>query len=223
MRKCFRTDVQQIAAVAPPVAESLSIQEDAFVKFAGVAKAIFPDDKPLRYPSEPGTIGVAPIVPCAVNWKATASSSYPCYTSYNDGTWEIDLTAGTIAYLLGDSSGNYFKGSVTDDAHSMVVIAKDGIVEFGTTPKINQIHYKTEVQDKYGPICTHPLMEIPAETGKQYYQYPTLGMIPLYHNFGSMLRVYPNYTGSSKIALLGLVFYEHDFWGVDGPFLETAS
>jgi len=202
--------VRQLRRVAPPLADDIEAQRPAFIKWAGVAKGIFPENKPVTFPSEPGAIGIAPIIPQAVKYAATPSSTYPCYTDYNTNSWEIDLTAGNTTYLLG-SSTEFYKASPTTNAHSFMVIAQNGIVEVGSTPSLVQFRLTTEVASKYGIFAPHPLVDQPVVENKAIYQYPTLGMIPVYHDLGIKLAALPIRSGTADIRLVGMVFYEHDF------------
>jgi len=95
---------------------------------------------------------------------------------------------------------------------------KDGAVEIGSTPRIQQFRLITEAETKWGIWTVYPLIEQTIEPGKTIYQYNTLGIIPVYHNFGIKWTAMPKYTGTSILKLLGLFFYEHDFmpdltWG----------
>jgi len=202
--------VRMLRRIAPPLADDVEFQRNAFVKWAGVAKGIFPEEKPISFPSEPGTIGVNPIIPQAVKYTTSPSSSAPAYTDYNGNTWEISLTAGTAAYLLG-SSANYYKASPTTGQHSFMVIAQNGIVEVGSTPSFNQFKYETEVANKYGVVAVHPLTDVSIVEEKPIYQYPTLGMIPVFHDLGIKISAMPVASRTADVRLVGLVFYEHDF------------
>jgi len=202
--------IRLVRRVAPPLADDLEFQRPAFIKWAGVAKGIFPEQKPVTFPSEPGSIGVAPIIPQAIKYNATPSATYPCYTDYTTNTWNISLTAGTTAYLLG-SAAAFYKASPTTNAHSFMVIAQNGIIEVGTSPSIDQFKLTTEVASKYGIYAPHALVDQPIVENKSIYQYPTLGMIPVYHDLGVKLAAMPIKSGTADIRLFGLVFYEHDF------------
>ena len=211
VNECFMAGLRHLEKVAPEIAASIRPQLSLVEKFAGIAKAVFPETKPIAYPSEPGTIGVNWLFPQAIKYAASASSTYPCYTSYSTNLWEISLTAGAAAYLFGDGS-NYYKASPTTGQHAMLLVFQDGVVEVGSTPKIQQFQIKTEIQAKYGIYTVEPLVEVPLESGKAIYQYPTpMGAVPIYHDLGIMWGFMPAYSGTATIKLLGMVFYEHDF------------
>ena len=217
IRLAFRKGLEQIGMVSPKLYAMLKPQEDAMVMWGAVAKAAFPEDKVIRYPASAGTIGVDWLCPALYMYYAGESSStYPDYCGY-DGknavgdNWDISLEQGIAAYLAGDGT-NYYKASPTTNQHSFHVLCQNGIVEVGTLPSVTQIHVKTEAMNKYSPFATSPLCSEPIEEGKQVYVYPTLGMLPMYHNFGTMVGVMPGRTGVSDIRLMGLTFYEYDLW-----------
>jgi len=196
--------------VSSALADDWEAQRSAFIKMGGIAKGLFPEAKPISFPSEPGMIGVIPIIPQAIKYAATPSATYPCYTDYATNSWDISLTAGTASYLLG-SSANYYKASPTTNAHSFMVIAQNGIIEVGSTPSLDQFRVITEVSTKYGIYAPHALVDQTIEVNKSIYQYPTLGMIPVFHDLGIKLSAMPIATKTADIRMLGLVFYEHDF------------
>ncbi|RLB80115.1 MAG: hypothetical protein DRH17_12505 [Deltaproteobacteria bacterium] len=200
-----------LAKVSPTLAKTVLNQKDALIKFAGIAKAIFPEEKPITFPSQAGTIGVLPLFPQAIKYAATPSSTTPCYTSYSDNSWDITFTAGTAAYILGSDTA-YYKASPQTGKHELIVIAQDGIVEVGTTPKIQQFRVISEAESKYGIFVASPLQDVAVEPNKLVYQYHTPGIIPVYHDFGVKLKVLPGVSGTSSVRLLGLVFYEHDLF-----------
>jgi len=211
VERCFRAGLEHLERVAPSIAASIRPQLGLVLKFAGVAKATFPESKPIAFPSEPGTIGVNWLFPQAIKYAATPSADNPCYTSYKANLWEMDLTAGTAAYFFGDGT-NYYKASPATAKHAFILVFKDGVIEVGSTPKVQQFQIKTEIQHKYGVYTVEPLVEVPVEEGKALYQYPTpMGAVPIYHDLGIMWGFMPTYSGTATIKLLGMVFYEHDF------------
>ena len=212
IQTCVRNSARILEKISPSIARDFKEHESVFIKFGQVAKKLFGVSKPITYPSEPGTIGVNLLIPQALKYAASADvTNNPCWTNYTTNSWEISLTAGTAAYLLGDGT-NYYKPSPTTNKHELIVIMKDGVVEIGSTPKIRQMLLKTEVQYKYSPWTVHPLIELPIEDNKAVYQYNTLGVVPLYHTLGTMWGVMPEKSGTSTILLIGLFFYEHDFF-----------
>ena len=140
----YKKQVLFINQICPQLAADLLPQMKLFIKMGGVAKAMFPGDKGIKYPGEVGSIVVDWITPQNMFYAATPSSTYPCYNGYTDNTWDVDLTAGTEAFLLGGDASSYYKSSPTDQAHSLTVLAQNGLVEIGTTPKIGYMNVKTQ-------------------------------------------------------------------------------
>jgi len=210
VRQCVDEQVRVMERVSPELANQYKDHESIFTKFAGVAKAHFPENKPITYPSQTGQIGCLGLIPQAVKYAATADPSNPCYTSYNTNLWTIDLTKGNAAYILGDGS-NYYKASSAANKHSLLVIIQDGLIEIGTTPRLQQQRVQSEATSKYGIGTMQPLSELPITPNLTLYQYNTLGVLPVYHDSGVMWGVMPKETGTSEIKLLGMVFFEHDF------------
>ncbi|MCD6240370.1 hypothetical protein J7K27_02445 [Candidatus Bathyarchaeota archaeon] len=203
--------VNHLGLISPTLAREFESQRSAFIKWAGVAKALFPEEKPITFPSQVGTIGVLPLFPQAIKYAATPSSSTPCYTDYSANSWDISLTAGTAAYIFGDGT-NYYKASPQTGKHSMLVVAQNGLVEIATTPKIQQYKIYSETESKYGIFVVSPVQDVSIDPNKPIYLYSTPGMLPVYHDFGVMFKILPNVSGTSSIRLLGLVFYEHDLF-----------
>jgi hypothetical protein len=196
--------------VSPTIAANFEMHRTFFQKCAGIAKAKFPGQKTVQYPSQAGGIGAALLFPQALKYAATPSATSPCYTSYTTNSWDISLTAGTAAYILGDGT-NFYKASPTTEAHSLVAICHNGLLEIGSTPRIIQHRIWTQAETKYGIWATQPLAEIPIEPNKVLYQYNTIGALILTHDFGVMWKILPKSSGTSTLPLLGMVFYEHDF------------
>lgn len=210
--KCFDLGLSRLARISPVLAAEFMPQKSMFEKWAGVAKAKFPGTKSISFPGQSGNIGVNFLCPALIKYAATPSSTYPCYTSYTVNSWDLSLTAGTAVYLVGGSGTNYYKASPTTEKHQLTVIAKNGVLEIGTTPKIDQMRLISQADTRYGPWVAHPLIDVTIEPNKLIYQYPTIGAVPLYHDFGITWSVMPRVTGTSTIKLIGLSFYEHDFF-----------
>jgi len=168
-------------------------------------------NREITYPSEEGKAGIMPLFPQAIKYTATPSDTEPAYTDYITNTWEMDLTAGTTAYLFG-SSANYYYASPVEGKRAMLVIFQHGLLEIGTTPKIYQMRVYSKVEQRKGAFAVHPLVEVPVEHGKVVYQYNTLGVVFVYWDLGIKWELLPVYTGRSKLPLLGVVLYEHDFF-----------
>lgn len=211
VNQAIDSEVALLRKTAPSLAADFEKHRSVFLKFASIAKGVFPESKPIQYPSQTGGIGVLPIIPQAIRYAATPSSTYPCYTSYPANSWDISLTAGTAAYIFGDGT-NFYKASPTTLKHALLVIMQNGLIEIGTSPKIVQQRIWTSAETKYGAITTNPIAEIPIEPNKTIYQHMTPGVIPVYHDFGIMWKILPAVSGTSTLKLLGLVFFEHDLF-----------
>lgn len=219
IKNIFGIGIDQLNDISPKIASKIKPQESIAIKCAGIFKDMLPEKKSITFPSETGTIGVAWLFPQAIRYVASPSSTYPAYTSYPANSWDMSLTAGTPAYLFGDGT-NYYKASPATAQHSMLLIFKDGILEIGSTPKIQQFRLTAEGVTKYGIYTVAPVTEVPIEPNKTIYQYPTpMGAVPIFYDKGIMWGFMPGATGVSTIKLLGLVFYEHDF----APSLKWVS
>ncbi len=222
VKTAFDKSLLKIEAVSPKVASVIRPQRDAFVKWAGVAKGTFPETKSYSYPSTAGGLGADWITPELYKYDTTPSATFPCYTGYvatasAGDSFDIATTAGVASYIAGNATEtNSYKGSITTGMHSFVVIAQDGLVEIGTSPKFNMVKVSTDLETKYAPVAMQPLINQTVEDNKSIYQYNTPGMIPMDYQVGTIVKAYANDTGVSTIVPLGMVFYEHEFIGKTG-------
>jgi hypothetical protein len=217
---CFDQNVKKIENVSPKLAASLRPQRDAMVKFAQIAKGTFPETKTFSYPGQSGGLACDFLAPYLYTYSTTKAGAnagqYGC-NGYNDstvvgyGSWDYSITAGTTINIAGIAGGAAYRGSAISGKHSYVVIFQDGVIELGTTPKIEQLFFKSELLDKYTPIAQPPLITQSLEEGRTLYQYSTPGMIPMTHQTGAYILGLSTYTGTSNLPLLGMVFYETDF------------
>jgi hypothetical protein len=219
---CFDQNVKKIENISPKIAAGLRPQREAMVKFAQIAKGTFPETKTYSYPGQAGGLAVDFLNPYLLGY-ANIQTGTGCNGYFSvDGTahatkiltWDMTVVAGTAKYILGYDTGaatQYYKGCGATNMHSYVVLFQDGIIELGTTPKFNELFFKTQLQDKYTPIGVHPLISQTVEKDRMIYQYPTPGMIPISHQTGVQIMGQPIYSGTSHLPLLGMVFYETDF------------
>jgi hypothetical protein len=216
---CFDQNVKKIENISPKLAAGLRPQREAMVKFAQIAKGTFPETKTYSYPGQSGGLAVDFLSPYLYSYCTTkdgsavgnyATNAYADSAVAGFGTWDASLTAGTTFYIAGSSTKAY-RGSGITGKHSYVVLFQDGILELGTTPKIEQIFFKSELMDKYTPITMNPMLTQSIEDDRSIYQYSTPGIIPMTHQTGDFIAALPNYTGASNLPLLGMVFYESDF------------
>jgi hypothetical protein len=211
IQKVFNYGLAQLRRVSPKIASDIEPQLSLAIKVAGIFKDMLPEKKTYTFPSQTGSLGVAWIFPQAVRYAATPDATKPCYTSYKANSWDIDLTAGTNAWLFGDGT-NFYRSSPTTGAHSALLIFNNGIIEVGSTPKTEQFRLIAEGYTKYGIYTVAPIVEERIEEGRLIYQYPTpLGAVPIFYDKGIMWGFKPRASGTATIKLLGLVFYEHDF------------
>jgi hypothetical protein len=229
VRRAFHKGLDHMAIVAPALAARFAPQEEAFVRWAGVAKAIFPEERPISYPGVAGSIGVDIISPCNYmyqNGSALAAAGTYDFCGYYDKTlsgagksWDISLagtansTTNTTAYLAGNATYGY-RANGADQKHQLTVIAENGILEINSQPIIQQLKITTEAASQYSPTVMSPLTEFPVEKDTQIYQYQTPGMIPLWHNFSTTISVKPGryVTATSTIPLFGMTFFEQGMY-----------
>lgn len=224
---CFDTNMKKIENVSPKLAASFRPQREAMVKFARIAKGTFPELKNFSYPGQTGGLACDFLSPYLYGYgdaNSVAAGSGGCrdYLDTADtadtavlmGDWNLLFVAGQVAFLAGNVAGatlEYYTACNVTGAHAYIVIFQDGIVELGTTPKIQEIFFKTELMNKYTPISAPPFIDQSLEIGRGIYQYTTPGMIPIDHNTGVQIAVSPTKAGTSKIALFGMCFYESGY------------
>ena len=228
----FDLNVKKIENVSPKLAATLRPQREAFVKWGQIAKGIFPETKVFAYPGQSGGLGVDFLCPYLWMYNGTQTTAGVAagnggYTGYSDstpigyGSWDAALTAGTLFAIAGGPatvanntnalSSLYYQGSGVTSYHSYTVIAQDGIIELGTTPKIEQLFFRSQLLDKYTPIAQPPTITQTIETDKNIYQYTTPGMIPISHLVGMQIYAMANVSGVSTLPLLGMTYYETNF------------
>lgn len=211
VRKVFRTGLTQLEDISPKIASKIRPQEDLAVTIAGVFKAMLPEKKTYTFPSRVGGLGAVWLFPQAVRWAATPSGADPCYTSYSTNSWNIPVTAGMAAYFFG-SSANFYRSNPNTGRHSVNLVFQDGVVEIGSTPRIDQYRIVAQGEEKYGIYTVVPVVEVPIEENKVLYLHRTpMGAVPITYDLGIRWSFMPNASGTSTIKLLGMVFYEHDF------------
>jgi hypothetical protein len=205
IRKVFTYGLNQIRKISPKIASEIEPQLSLAVKVAGVFKEMLPEKKSYAFPSQTGSLGFAWLFPQAIKYAGTV------YTSYKSNSWDIDLTAGIAAYFFGDGT-NFYKSNSATGAHSAILVFNNGILEIGSTPKVEQFRLIAEGYTKYGIYTVAPIVEERVEENRLIYQYPTpLGAVPIFYDKGVMWGFMPRQSGTATIKLLGLVFYEHDF------------
>jgi hypothetical protein len=208
IRKVFNYGLNQLKRITPKVASDIEPQLSLALKIAGVFKDMIPEKKSYSFPSQTGSLGVAWLFPQAIKFATSGEGSY---TSYTTNGWDISLTAGTAAYLFGDAT-HFYKASATTGAHTTLLVFNNGILEIGSTPKVEQFRLEADGFTKYGIYTVAPIVEERIEENRLIYQYPTpLGATPIFYDKGIRWAFMPRVSGTATIKLLGLVFYEHDF------------
>jgi hypothetical protein len=208
IRKVFSYGVTQLRKISPKIASDIEPQISLALKIAGTFKEMIPEKKSFAFPSETGSLGAAWLFPQAIKFATTGEGSY---TSYATNSWDITLTAGTAAYLFGDAT-HFYKASATTGAHTTLLVFNNGILEIGSTPKVEQFRIEADGLTKYGIYTVAPIVEERIEENRLIYQYPTpLGATPIFYDKGIRWAFMPRQSGTATIKLLGLVFYEHDF------------
>jgi hypothetical protein len=206
--KVFNYGLNQLKRISPKIASDIETQLSIALKVAGIFKDMIPEKKSYAFPSQTGSLGVAWLFPQAIKYATTGEGSY---TSYTTNSWDIALTAGTAAYLFG-SSTNFYKASATTGAHTTLLVFNNGILEIGSTPKVEQFQLTAEGFTKYGIYTVAPIVEERIEENRLIYQYPTpLGATPIFYDKGIRWAFMPRVSGTATVKLLGMVFYEHDF------------
>jgi hypothetical protein len=231
----FNQGLAILRKVAPSIAAEMQNQLPVALAMATLAKGTLSSTgavKQITYPSQVGTIGVNWLFPQAVKYIATASATNPAYTDYSNDSWNIPLTAGSLANILGSGTltantppttvgtvaiNNRYQACSLQNQHEFWFVFQNGLLEIGSTPAIEQWHIETAQANQYGIYTTSPINEQPIEMNKAIYQYNTLGVIPVYFDSGINWYGLPQTTQTSQLKLLGMTFYEHDLF----PTVQT--
>lgn len=210
--RVVRSHASLMALTSPTLASILLKQEMAIIKMGGIAKALFPNEKIVKSPGTQNSIVVDIVTPQALFWDTSADATNPCYNGYAANSWDVELTAGSVKYLLGDGT-NYYEARSENNKHMAAMLLYNGLYEVGTAPKISHIHVKTKQMDLYAPSAINPVVDLSVDPDRPVYIYNTPGMIPLTHDVGTQIAVMPQQSGVSNLRWLGVVFYEYDHMG----------
>lgn len=206
--KFIKESQEVIGQVSPYLANILVNHVDLIIDFARIFKAkvrqTFGGEAP-----QPNNFGIAFLAPYDLKYATTPSPTEPAYTTYSQRSWVLSLTSGTAIYLLGDGT-NFFKMSPTVGSRALGLIFQNGIIEVGTTPKVDQFQVRTE-QVNYAPWRATTITDQPIDPRRPIYVYKTPFAIPLWYDFGIMLSAMPHTTGDSDLRLFGVVFYEYGY------------
>jgi len=204
IRQCINDGVELLARISPKLANDFRKHEPFFMKLGGIAKAKM-DNKPITYPGESGSIGVGFLIPQAIKYTTTTP------TDFANNLWQMSVTAGATAYILGSDTA-FYRTNSTEGSRHIIGIIKNGLIEIGTSPSFNQFKIISQAMTKYLPWTVHPLVEQPIEPDKPIYQYNTIGAVMLLYDFGIKWTALPLYTRTPRVQLLGIFFYEEDFF-----------
>jgi hypothetical protein len=198
-----------IKMVSPTLAYTVEKHKDLIHTMGEIFKSKVDKSFGGEIPS-PGSFGIKALFPFDIHYTDTPSATEPAYTAYGKYTWEVDTTAGTPVYLLGDAS-HFFKMKPTTGSRAIALIFQNGIIEVGSTPKFYQFKIDSE-RNTYPPFNTSPLADVRTDPERAVYIHKTPFAIPLWYDFGVKLQAVPHYTGTADIRLLGIVFYEYDYY-----------
>lgn len=205
--KFAEDSVDVLDKISPEIAKNFKDQVPLFRSVGEAFKAKVDKAFGGILPSS-GQFGVGLIIPQDIRYVVTPSATNPAYSDYTLNSWKLSLTAGTRINILGDGT-NFFKARPTTLYRCAMVIMKNGIIEVGTSPSLNQFLVKTE-RTSYPAFTIHPLVDQPIEEGYTIYRYNLPFAIPLFHDFGVMLQGMPTISKTSEIRLFGVIFYEYD-------------
>lgn len=179
-----------------------------FVDVASYAKARF-DNKPYNEDEvaelpTAGQIGVQALI---VNDLYDATNA-PLVLK---NTWDLNVVAGTPAYLFGGAAFWFFAGvPVVVERRCIIAIMKNGIIDAGTVPTLNQFQFVT-AQRTYVPWRAFITRDVQIECDKPIYQYHTPGAMILTPDLGTRLVIQPTRTGQISPRLLGIVYGEYGY------------
>ncbi|MFQ6076355.1 MAG: hypothetical protein ACE5Z5_09530, partial [Candidatus Bathyarchaeia archaeon] len=203
--KFIEDSINALTKISPEVAEDFKAQAPFFRSVGEVFKDKVDKAFGGILPSS-GQFGVGLIIPQDIVYYTTADADHPCYSDYAKNKWDISLAAGSAAHLLGDGT-HYYKARRTTLYRCALVIMKNGFLEVGTSPSINQFLIKTE-RTTYPAFSVHPLVDQTIEEGYTIYRYNLPFGIPIFHDFGIMIDAMPTVTKTSNLRMVGVVFYE---------------
>jgi hypothetical protein len=207
--KVVRRHAALMQYTSPNLAQILLDHENAIIKMGGVAKALFPTEKVIKYPGTANSIVVDIVTPQMLFWDTDPDQTNPCYNGYTPNSWNINLTAGTEAHLFGNGT-DYYKTRSDNGKYLAALLLGNGLFEIGSAPKISHLHVKTKQQNLYSPVAVNPIVDLSVDPDRPVYIYNTPGMIPLTHDVETMISVMPQASGVSNLRWLGVGFYEYD-------------
>ncbi len=202
--KFIERKIKAYSIRCPEIADVFSYHRDMLYVLAGVFKAKT-DGKTFggELPSS-GKFGIKDLQPSDIKYDTNVP------TDYSNTNWILNLTAGQPVYFLG-SSTDFFKASSTTGKRTLIVIFQNGVIEYGTSPKIDKMQAYTE-KVNYPPFSIDILVDKPLDRFNMLYMYETPFSIIAWYDFGVKFLGEPEYSGTSDVRLLGVVFYEYDYF-----------
>jgi hypothetical protein len=214
---------QRLAAQSPTIGLLFASQKAFFLAAAQIAKAKF--QQATVYPPshsapqsaasklltarqpDAGQIGMQFILPEDI--KRNQAGGTPTAPT----TWDLTTVAGTQLFLIGSSAAGtagFFSTTGTEPNRYILAIMRNGIVEVGgNTPSIDQLFYTTN-QQAYVPWAVSPLVAQTVEPTKAVYIYDTPAAYIIDETILSKLIAMPKYSQSTRIALIGVKYYEYN-------------
>lgn len=196
----------QVANFAPRLVDIIEAQRSLVYATAMAFKAsILTANKTYAMNPTSGSLGVAPLFPYAVKPTNGTPSDYIL------NSWNISLTANTPAFLLGSTTA-FYTGQTTTNATTWLYIFANGLIELGSTPSIEQIKIISQEKQAISPYYVGSFVDVPVNKDYPAYIYPLPAFYIDNQSQGLKLSVLPRRTGVADLRLIGVVFYEYDFF-----------
>lgn len=209
INRALETLKAQVKNFSPSLADLIEVQKPLVYAVAMAFKAsLIPANKTYAMNPTSNALGVLPLFPAAIKPNTSTPSAYLL------NSWDVPLTANTPAYLLGAASGSneFYKGSDALNATTWLYIFANGLVEIGSTPSIEQIKIVSQEKQAISPYTVGPFIDVPVNKDYPAYIYPLPAFYIDNKSKGIKLAVLPRRTGTATLKLIGLVFYEYDFF-----------
>lgn len=225
----FRKNLFYVDNICPSIMGQLEEQETAFVKLAAVVLAEWEHDpKDLVVAGcrlKETDVFFSWISSDMIKYAVIPNKRKPCFSDYRYGSFEMQVTKGKPAYLLG-SEDNYYRGCNEPGRRCAFVLAEDGFAECSDHGKIESLWIEFEGETARAPAFQNPMGELPKTNsairkwtvldsmGREtvdLYQYRTTGMMYVPVDAGVKIWVIPSETGIIKPIPLGFGFCESGF------------
>jgi hypothetical protein len=172
-------------------------------------------DKDLTHIVRSSNIGIAPLFPQAIKYNTTGAGAN---TGYNNNSWDIPVTAGTQAFILGGVSAGsptFYKTSDygaagNQDRKHLIAVFPSGYFEVGSSPTVDQFLFESEEKMQISPFVVPPFQDSPLKLTYPVYQYHLPGFW-VDDVKGVRISFMPRQTKTMQLRLLGVVIYEFNF------------